>query len=62
MTKHRRWQYQRSVATVIGGQGAADGPLEQFLNLPGRQLSQNCFAFSQAQPLQDPAFTAPHLP
>ena len=33
----------------------AVGRLEQFPNFPGRQPSQNCFAFTQAQPLQEPA-------
>ena len=32
----------------------AGGRLEQFPSFPGRQLSQNSFAFTQAQPLQEP--------
>ena len=43
-----------TVGRVVGGREAADGRFEQFPNFPGRQLSQNCFAFTQAQPLQDP--------
>ena len=43
-----------TVGRVVGGREVADGRLEQFSNFPGRQLSQNCFAFTQAQPLQDP--------
>ena len=49
----------------LGGSGAvgsvgsladmvAGGQLEQFHNFPGRQLSQNLFAFTQAQLLQEP--------
>ena len=41
----------------LGGLAAdmiAGGRLEQFPNFPGRQLSQNLFAFTQAQPLQEP--------
>ena len=36
-------------ADVVSG-----GRLEQFPSFPGRQLSQNLFAFTQAQPLQEP--------
>ena len=31
----------------------AGGRLVQFPSFPGRQLSQNLFAFTQAQPLQE---------
>ena len=40
--------------STVGRRVAADGRLEQFPNFPGRQLSQDCFAFTQAQPLQEP--------
>ena len=33
---------------VVGGREAADRRLEEFPNFPGSQLSQNCFAFTQA--------------
>ena len=38
-----------SLADMVAG-----GQLEQFHNFPGRQLSQNLFAFTQAQLLQEP--------
>jgi len=43
-----------TVSTAVGRLEAADWRLEQFPNFPGRQLSQHCFAFTQAQPLQEP--------
>ena len=48
-----------SVGSVgsLGGLAAdvvSGGRLEQFPSFPGRQLSQNLFAFTQAQPLQEP--------
>ena len=42
------------VCVAASGRLAADGRLEHFPNFPGRQLSQDCFAFTQAQPLQEP--------
>ena len=43
-----------AVSTAIGRREAADWRLEQFPKFQGRQLSQHCFAFTQAQPLQEP--------
>ena len=43
-----------TVSTAVGRQEAADWQLQQFPNFPGRQLSQHCFAFTQAEPLQEP--------
>ena len=43
-----------TVSVAVSGLLAAEERLKQFPNFPGRQLSQDCFAFTQAQPLQEP--------
>ena len=57
MSGGRGGGYGWRVGVSVGGLAvgvAAGGRLVQFPSFPGRQLSQDFFAFTQAQPLQEP--------